>query len=223
MSDAPFIISPAGFITDVNFDPAGPQNGFANISPGKSPSGTPNTGRGPWDVTTPLPQAFLANRGTGQTNLLTGQLVGGFRGTIQADFVTGTAAPAQAIATVIGNFPVTLFLGICIDSSNRPFFRITDFGGTLVAFSTPSGSAIPAGVPMSVRFAWDANAKILAGYALLKIGSTVIASSSYTLPSSGWTPFNPTAVLAGVGGYNSLNDFGGQIIKVQVSSVPITA
>lgn len=222
MSDAPFMISPAGFIADVNFNPSGPENGFANISPGKNPNNTPSSGPGPFAVTAPLPGAFVQLRGTGETDL-TGQL-NAFQGSLQADIVTTTAAPAEAIATIVGNVgPTTLYLGILLDSQNRPFFRITDAGGVLVAFSAPAGAAIPAGIPLQIRFGWDARGKILPGFALLKINNTIVSPATYTVPTSSWTVFNPVAVLVGVGGYGSLTDYGGSIVKVQASNTPITS
>jgi len=222
MSDAPFMISPAGLIADVNFDPAGPVNGFANISPGKNPNVTPPTGSGPFAATVLLPGALVQLRGTGETDL-TGQL-SAFQGSLQADIITITAAPAEAIATIVGNVgPTTLYLGILLDSQNRPFFRITDFAGTLVAFSAPAGAAIPAGVPLQIRFGWDARGRILPGFALLKINNTIVSPATYTVPTSPWTVFNPVAILIGVGGYAGLTDYGGSIVKVQASNTPITS
>ena len=221
MSDAPFIISPAGFIMDLNWNPSGPQNGFANLSPGHNPNKTPSSGRGPGAVTPPLPGAVVQLVGTGEFPVV-GQL-NGPRGTIQANFVTGTAGPAQAIAMLIGDTaPITQFLGITIDSQNRPKFEITDSTGALIAYSTPSGAAVPSGTPFQISLSWDATGLFLSSYIFFMINNIPIATTIITMPSTGWSPFVPVAMLGSVGGYGSLNSFGGSLIKMQASNAVIT-
>ena len=189
MSDAPFMISPAGFIVDYNFS-------------------APGTGI----VTQLLPGATVQLRGGGEFDL-TGQL-GGARGSLQVDLVTGAAGSAQGLAFLVGNLnPTSTYLGISLDTSNRPTFTITDVQGATKAHGSPSGSALAAGVVLSIVVAWDASGS--ASFTVGGVAQPVVVVGP-------WTAFSPVAVLYGAAGAAAvpgMSAFVGKFNKVQTGNV----
>lgn len=234
MPDTPFMIGANGLIADVSF------NGFA--SPGMATVGlvpniatgeTPNTNTptpGPWVVTQLLPGSVIQLTGGGEYDLISGanglQGVGdgnpsspvlgaGIRGSMQVDYVTGTAGGAQGLLFVVGNVgPSTMYVGLSLDSSNRPTFTITDDTGTPKVEGTPSGSAVPAGVPFQLRLFWDATGIVLPSFVAFLVNGV---AQAFTPASGAWTPFVPTAVLYGRGAV-SFGAFTGRLNKVQVGT-----
>lgn len=207
MPDAPFMISPAGFIAQPNWN-ASPQPGLGpNLSPGS-----------PATVTSLLPGGILQLVGTGEFDLIGNQL-GGARGALQVDLVTGTAGTNQALAFLLQTAGVsTIYLGFSLDTTNRPKFIITDVSGTQVAAGSLSGAAIAAGTPLSLRLFWDSAGSVFPPFVAWTVNG--IAQTVSTLPSTPWKPFFPSTIICGQGGPGSNVDFVGQLGRVQASNVP---
>jgi hypothetical protein len=215
MPDAPFMISPAGVLVDPNFN-ATPQPGLG-----------PNIDRGnPMAVAQLLPGAAIQLRGIGQFDL-SGENRG-ISGTLQADIITATAAPASVIAALVGSVGgVTKYLVIALDTSNRPRVLFTNDAGTLVGRTQGAGAAVVAGTPFQLRLAWNSGADVLAGrFGSFRINGVLVPNADWNIdPIAAWTPFYPVAVLVGtggVGGFAGLTDTTAKINHVQVSNT-ITA
>ena len=199
------ILSPAGFIVDVNY--AAP---------------TLNTGscvdqNNPYSVVPLLRGATIQARGTG------GQKIrfGGIRGTIEIQATTGAGGMDQTLAILsptTDSFSKQVVLAL--DGMNRPFVLIQDVLGNTVGETSPMGAAIDAGKVVVVRLSWDSETPIRAGkYAALKVMSQFISDAEWaagTDPTSAWSSFYSAGLLVGLGS-GVYSDFTGVIHKVQIS------
>lgn len=227
MSDQPTIIGANGLIATVNFNPSGPQNGFANISPGINPNNTGGSGPGPWTVTQLLPGADIQLTGSGEfvlpspsrsPQLALGQgnevFVGGVRGSMQVDVVVGTTAGTQGLAYLVGNdSPTTLFLGLSL-AADVPTVTITNNLGTVVA-TLADPSPLAQGQRATIQVFWDSGNGVVV---LVVNGQTV--ASTVVAP---WASFIPIAVVYGsaVPSFGPVTaPFNGTFLKVQVSPNP---
>jgi hypothetical protein len=193
MADAPFMISPAGFIVDVDFS-------------GSAPPGLGNMGN---PIVTPLlPGAAVQARGTGEHPL--SYQLNGRRGTLEAYFVTGALGADRMIAMLTDSRGV---IGIGVDSGNQPFGIIWDgLGNPVSTITLPLGS-LPAGTPMTVRLVWDSNnpTMIIETRTVAAISHEVVATWGSFVPISLW--------LGGSSGIVPYADFNGVIHKIQVSNL----
>lgn len=145
----------------------------------------------------------------------------GRQGTIMAAATVGATGSARAIAFLVDRYPSpTKYIGIAVDSSNRPYAQMSVDGvGTVIGRSTSSGSIITAGSPINVRLAFNALAPVHNSWmAAFQIDDVTIGVWS-TDPDTTWTPFIPAFLLVGippVGGISALN---GAIRHVQLSEI----
>ncbi len=240
MPDVAFMIGANGMIADVSFNglPSPGQTTFG-LAPTIGTGETPNIGDtpspGPFSVTQLLPGSVIQLNGGGEYDLISGmnalQGIGsgspsspvlgvGFRGSIQVDYVTGTAGSATPIvylSSQVGlNAVPTEYIGIFVDATNRPTFTITDASGAIKAQGLPAGAAIPAGTPAQLRLFWDAAGTVLPGYVAFLINGTPVPLGTVTGP---WTPFGPGAVYYGRGAsVGGGNPFTGRFNKVQIGT-----
>lgn len=176
------------------------------------------TGQGQWSnnegtyqnpiVTNPV--GGISSGGIGDLSL-TGYNTPGPAGTLQADITTGTVGVASMhVVACVDQIPTpTMYLGIFLDTSNRPFAVVTDDTGVIVAQSTPAGPVIPAGTPLTINLQWNA----AAAYVNLMIGETTAAWTTY--PATPWTPFTPAWMMVG-DGFSAYVAFTGRNRNVQL-------
>jgi len=203
-----FMISPAGFILD-----------YAVATPP-----TVGVGLKPNFVWQPLPGMVTFMNSTGDVPL--NATVSGTQGTLQAICTAGTAGAAQVVAFLVDNITTpTLFLGISLDTTNRPCAWILDAHGTTVAHFANSGSAVVSGTPMTINLAWNSAAAVQSThFAELKVNGAIPTGTWSTDATTAWTPFQPTALLVGDQGkstFQSLGAFVGTVQKVQVTNTVV--
>jgi hypothetical protein len=237
MPDTPFMIGANGMIADVSFN--GLPAGYATvgqqpaIGTGETPNLADTPSPGPWSVSQLLPGALVQLRGGGEVDLSTGSqspmlaigsgsnpTLGGTAGSLQLDLVTGaagSATPVVYLSSQVGLVTVpTLYIGVFLDSTNRPTFTITDAFGAIKAQGSPSGSAIPAGVVLQLRLFWDSTGNVLPGYVSFYINGVPQALGTISGP---WTAFQCLAVYYGRGAkVGGGNPFTGVLNKLQASN-----
>ncbi len=238
MSDSPFMIGANGLIVDTAIN--GLPGGYATVGqqPNVATGETPNVGdvpsAGPWIVTQLLPGAIIQLVGGGEFDLLStarspmlaigsgsSPQLGGTMGSVQLDLVTGasgSATPVVYIATPagLGVAPPTLYVEVSLDASNRPTFAVTDSSGVVKAQGSPSGSAISAGILLSLRLFWDSTGKIIPDYVTFYSNGVVQPLGTVTGP---WTAFQPQAIYYGRGAsVGGGNPFTGRLLKVQAGN-----
>lgn len=140
MSDTPFVISPAGFIADVNWATPQPAVGSSiNV-------------KNPLSVVPLLQGAHTQLRGVGEREIA----CAGVRGTIEVQITTGTPSLVGQGIVYIGATPlIPPVMALALDASNRPLVIFSDALGTWVGQTTPAGAPIDPGTPLRIRFAWD--------------------------------------------------------------------
>lgn len=197
----PIILSPAGFVVRVQ-DQA-PVNGLGSYG---GLAVTPTLGVGNYP---------LAGTGFHQLPLAPG------KGTLDLQVVTGAAGSARSLGAVVESLNApTRYIEILLDATNRPYARIMDLYGTVVALTAPAGPPIAAGVPLHIRFAWNSQSPINgAVYAYLAVNEAV-ANLWATQPLVAWVPFAPVGVLLGGG---SAAAFNGTIRIAQVNDTSALA
>jgi hypothetical protein len=191
MSDTPFIISPAGFIVDVNF--GGP------FVPGSGSFGS--------SIVTPVtPGGVILTRGTGQQKI---SGVSGIQGTLECYFTTGAPGTACVVAMITNGAG---FIGIGLDATNQPVGFVSDILGASVAQLTLPTGAIAAGTALTVRLVWNATTPQV----LLEVSS----KNAFPPSLAKWTPFAPTSLWGGSGGglVQGFGDFNGTILRIQVAN-----
>jgi hypothetical protein len=231
MSDTPFIIGANGMIANVNWNPSGPQNAFAGISPGKNPNGTPavsiNPGPGPWAVSQLLPGASIQVFGASAYDLPSGArspqlaigqgsqvFVSGTRGGMQVDFTAGVGASDMGLAFLVGATDAQA-IGIQLIATNEPSFFVSDVNGVTVLTQT-SLTSLVAGSVNTLKLFWDS------GTGVISLFINGVQFPTTLVPP--WHPFVPTilytgnAVPAGVGAVT--NSFDGTVGLSQVSPLP---
>lgn len=199
------ISSPAGVL--VRFDVVG-----WNQTTGQG-QGSNNEGQyGPVTVVKPLGSVNVSGIGD---HTLAGLSIGGRRGALDVVFTTGTAAGSpQNVAALVDQIPTpTAYLAILLDTLNRPYAVVTNASGTIVAQSTPSGAAIPAGITLDATLTWDS----LAGTVSFMVGETSYAFSP--TPAGPWTSFPPSWLMVG-DNFGSNVAFTGTIGNAQVGNTP---
>lgn len=201
----PFIISPAGFIVEYSY--ASPANGLGTF--------------GPPAIRQPLPGAALSVRSPGQYAFP--YQMSGRQGRIRIVFTTGTAGTARALAFLVDNGDApTKFLGIGLDTSNRPTVYMHNASGGLVGVFVPSGGAIAADLTLTLDLSWHSSLALSnTRQALLTLDGVDASGSWSTDPSTPWLPFAPAALLVGSVGassFQSLSAFNGVLKDVQVSA-----
>lgn len=231
MSDTPFIIGANGMIANVNWNPSGPQNAFAGISPGKNPNGTPavpiNPGPGPWAVSQLLPGASIQVFGASAYDLpstarspqlaigLGSQaFVSGTRGGMQVDFTAGVGASDMGLAFLVGATNASS-IGMQIIATNKPSFYVSDVNGAAVLQQT-STTALVAGSVNTLKLFWDSATGVTSFF----INGVQLAPAAPTP----WLPFVPTILYTGSGvpsGVGAVtNPFDGTVGLTQVSPLP---
>ena len=189
-----FMISPAGFI--------------AHINHGAIP---PNL-----DVYRPLDGEVVAVPTTGVVSL-SGYL--GRQGTILASITVGAAGTARAVAFLVDRWPSpTKYIGLGLDTTNRPFAKMNVRGTGVSGQSLPSGPAVINGDPLNICIAFNALAAISGEFmATFQVDGATLGVWSID-PIGPWTPFVPTVLLVGVSPGGGLADLNGVVRHVEVSS-----
>lgn len=192
-----FIISPAGYIGEYNVSS---QMTNAYI---------------------PMQNQALVVPSVGQYSLT----LGGQRGTLEATIVAGATGSARAVAFLVENGDApTRFLGIGLDTSNRPTAFIHNTLGTLVGVFAGSGAAFAVGTVMKLRLAWDSAAMVnVAGsqFASIKVNGVLATGTWSTDPNAAWVPFVPSALHVGSVGnssFQSLSPANATFTRVEVAS-----
>jgi hypothetical protein len=185
-----------------------------NYVPGQSDA------NGGWLVTEQIPGVALQLQGSGSYNM-NGRHPG-VRGTLDLAFTLGTAGTAQAVAFMESldsppNSPAVI--GIAVDTSNRPYAYLADLMGNIVAQTTPSGSALPAGQLTLVRLAWDSQNVISGGLLVsLRVNHVLVGAGSWTGGATPWYSFYPVMLEMGVADSAlSVGDFKGSLLKLTLS------
>lgn len=146
----------------------------------------------------------------------------GLRGTMRVSLVTGTAGGTGQAVAAISVTGTSLFLGLMLNTSNKPVVIIRDQYGAAIAESEPLvGSAIAAGTPIEVVFSWDSTGVVDQG---LRAGALITMNTlsgvpGWTIaPTTAWATFVPNVLYVGLPptGF-SLVPFTGSIEVVQVS------
>jgi hypothetical protein len=192
-----FMISPAGFIVDVNYTGVSPYYELA--------------------VTEPLQHPGVTAKGVGDT-LLHSEL-SGRQGTLEVFCLVGATGTARSLVFLVDNLSSpTKYIGVALDTSNRPYVLVSvDGAGGTYALSTPVGSTIPSGTRLDVRLVFNAfNPVDGAYYVAIQVAETII-NLWVTEPLSTWEPFLPGALCAG-SAVAGLAAFNGTIQKVQANS-----
>jgi hypothetical protein len=231
------MIGANGLIIDASFNGYGPGYATVGVQPNIGPGESPNFGQaaspGPWRVTQLLPGAIVQVRGGGEYDLLStarspmlgigngsSPQLGGTMGAIQVDLTTGVAGTVQGLGFLTsptGGTP-TSYIGVWLDASNRPSFTVTDVNGITKAVGAPSGSALPAGVPLQLRLFWDSTGTVLPSFVAFLVNGVVQVVGAVTGP---WGAFQPTSVLYGRGAvFSTYTSFVGALHKVQAGNSP---
>lgn len=198
MLDAPFIISPAGYIFTTTF--GSPVNGQGSQRLGFVAPIVPGGGN-------------TVASGLGEfTTTATGR-----RGTMDLSVITGAPGANRAVAFLVDHSSPTKWIGIGLDTNNVPFALIsTDGAATVLAESGAPGGPVTAGTLLNVRLVWDSTAPVRGtSYVALAINGPL--AKFIVEPGAAWTSFLPGALLLGVGGYGGLSDFNGGAPFVQLS------
>lgn len=237
MSDAPFMIGANGLIVDTSLNGFAPGYATVGQQPNIAPGETPNFGNaptpGPWVVTQLLPGALIQLRGGGQFPLPTGTQspmlaigngsnaqLAGITGSMQVDVVTGAAGTQQGLAFEV-SADGTAYVGIWLDTSNRPSFTIAPVSGTTVAVGAPTGSAIPSGTVLQIRLFWDATGKTIPGFVAFYVNGVAQPLGAVTGPWSNLL-FQPASIEYGRGAvFGSFVAFAGTFLKFQAGNSPV--
>ena len=203
------MVSPAGFIADVNWQAPQPATGpTINV-------------QNPWSVTPLLKGATIQDRGIGNRDIV----FAGIRGTLEVYLTTGAAGTVQAPALLVKTmdvYPVGLAIGL--DATNRPYAILYDNSGAIVGESMPSGAAIPAGTPLVIRLAWNSTAPVDGGkYAYLTVNGAPIPAAEWvagTDPVAAWTSYRVNGMMLGeiIGPFSA---FTGTLHKAQLSPLVV--
>jgi hypothetical protein len=195
------ILMPTGLVMDVGV--IAPVNGTGNYGP---------------QIVSPVMPGIRVN-GTGQFPV---DRLSGRRGTLRVSFVTGTAGGTGQAVAALSIVGTTRFLGLMLDTSNRPIVLIRDQYGTAIAESEPLvGGALAAGVPIEVVFSWDSTGIVAEGLfagVLIRYGTYDRVPGWTIAPSAPWATFTPNVLYVGMPptGF-PLVAFTGSIKVVQVS------
>ena len=112
----------------------------------------------------------------------------------------------------------TKYIAVSLDATNRPFLKMTNIAGTVVAQTTPGGADIPAGQLLSIRVAWSSVAAVQGlRFASLRVNRELVTVWG-TDPTAAWTYFQPTHVALGAA-LGAEADFNGTISALQLSDV----
>ncbi len=154
-------------------------------------------------------------------------VMNGERGTIDLTFTVGTAGTAQAVAFLTDRTPTpTRFLGIGLDSSNRPHAYIMGHAGTEVGVFALADEDIPAGTRLHITLTWDAEAAVDGSrFAMVQLDGVVMGTGWTTNPVATWVPFTPTTIVVGdldSASFESLGSFTGTIERVVVLRTTLT-
>jgi hypothetical protein len=186
----------------------------------------------PHMVTEILPQLAYSGRGTGVFDLdqpdvppkdvrfTRGPRASGQQGTIELLFVTGAVGVARSLCYLVDN-PVnpTNYLGVGIDTSNRPFVSWTDELGVVNALVIPSTAAIGENRIVKVRATWN-SVQVIDGtrHGTFTVNGEAIPTGDWsTDPIAPWGYFPSTHLLLGMG-IGGASDFNGEIKLCQVSN-----
>jgi hypothetical protein len=134
----------------------------------------------------------ISTAGTGNISL-SGYYTTGNQGTVDVVFTTGTAqASAQFVAGIMDVVPTPVgYLGIFLDTSNRPYCIVTDVDGNIVAETVPLGSAIPAGITLHCQLEWNSRGAVNGpDFVVFSVGDASQADW-VTEATMAWTPFQP--------------------------------
>ena len=188
------MISPAGFVADVNYGTFPPT----------------------FNVYRPLAGTLVTAKNTGLYPIAR---FFGRQGTILASIKAGAAGSTRALAFLVGKWPSpTKYIGIALDSTNRPFAKLSvDGQGTVSGQSSPNGPAIPSGYPVNVRLVFNALGPIHNGFEVAFLVEDVLQGVWTINPVSTWVPFAPTALVVGAAPVGGMTVSNGTILYVQVS------
>ena len=144
---------------------------------------------------------------------LTNLSVGGFQGTLDVVFTTGTAGGApQHVVALADQIPTPVaYIAILLDTSNRPYAVVTDVAGTLIAQSTAAGPVLPAGITLEAKLTWNARTAAVS----FTVGETSYAFG--TAPSAPWTSFAPSWLMVG-DGFGTNLAFAGTVGNAQTGN-----
>jgi hypothetical protein len=202
MQESASILFPTGYIMDVGL--VAPVNGTGTM--------------GQHFVAPVLPGGAFHTRGTGVFDL-TNQSISGRSGALRVTLTTGASGSAQAVVFIV--LSSTAMLGIALDSSNRPYAILKDRYGTTVGQSKVIGSALGAGIPLTLNLSWNSQGVVFGGrFASMVIGNEV--ADWTTSPVSAWDWLTPQSLYVGTSlGGLGLSDFTGTIGIVQLGTQPV--
>lgn len=149
---------------------------------------------------------------------LTGYNVTGRQGELDVVFTTGTAGTTQHVVALVDKVPTPVgYLGVFLDTQNRPYVVVTDVSGSIVAQTTPLGAAIPAGAVIHAFVEWNSVAAINGpDFVAIEVGEVALENWGKE-PATAWTPFQPTILAAG-DGFGSYSVLTGSIGNVQIGT-----
>ena len=151
------------------------------------------TGTGNWQPPVVSPRVGgISTAGTGNI-ALSGYYATGNQGTVDVVFTTGTAqASPQFVAGIMDTVSTPVgYLGIFLDTSNRPYCIVTDVNGNIVCETVPLGAAIPAGIMLHCQLEWNSLGAISgADFVVFSVGDA--SEVDWTTEALvAWTPFAP--------------------------------
>jgi hypothetical protein len=157
------------------------------------------TGSGNWQTPVVAPRVGgISTAGTGNI-ALSGYNATGSQGTVDVVFTTGTAGGSnQFVAGLWDAAPTPVgYLGIFLDTSNRPFVIVADVNGNIVCETIPLGGAIASGIMLHCRLEWNSRAAI-SGADLVVFSVGDIGEADWSVEALvPWTPFVPTVFSVG--------------------------
>lgn len=200
-----FAISPAGMISAPTYTT--PTTAFSSM--------------GSLVVAQIVPGLFLRTAGVGETPIASAAPL--TRGTMEVQYITGTAGSAQALALFepVESGLTGYRFGMAVDSTNRPFVLMYDAIGNVVGRTTPSGSAIPVGVRVVARLAWDSTQAIQGvRFASFRVNGQFVPSGEWTTnPTVTWAPMLGGVLEAGMAyTTQTLSDFAGTLLSIQAGN-----
>ena len=206
MSEGASILSPAGFVMDVNF--VAPQ-------PAVGPS---IDAKNPFSVVPLLPGASVQARGHGVQAISQP----GVRGTVEVSLTTGAPGGTRALCYLGLSDTLPPLLAVILDSDNLPTLVLFDALNNMIAQTVPTSPAIPEGTPLTVRFAWDSTRPVQGlRFASLSVNGIAIPDADWAggiEPLAPWESFPLRRLWLG---YDELGfpSFNGTLWKVQASTL----
>lgn len=142
----------------------------------------------------------------------------GDRGTIDTLITLGAAGANHSVAFLVDQWPnPTRYIGIALDTQNRPFAYMSVNGlGTVLGQGSPTGPALTAGTQHRVRIAYNLRAPIQEDRTAYFQVNGLTQSNWATEPGVASGLFRPQFLVVGAQTLQNYSEFNGSISWIQV-------